>query len=66
MTEEKLAILERFGSLDEAELVAEIRRLRVALTRIFNESRNGLAMSALLGIDFTPCEVDPVSASGGR
>jgi len=44
MTEEKMAILERFGDSDMQDAVAEIRRLRLALNDIVNASRDeGLA-----------------------
>lgn len=41
MTDERLNILERFGDGDTQDLVAEIRRLRLALSDIALASRDG-------------------------
>lgn len=40
MTEEKLAILERFGDSDMQDAIAEVRKLREALSDIVNASRD--------------------------
>lgn len=73
MTEARLAILERFSDSDMQDAVAEIRRLRTALSEIVDTSRDeglsamvnwmrGRALAGLLGIDLTLCEIDPVSS----